>query len=88
MLRFLNDAIRFQKCPSLVLLRLIIAVKQEIGKTNDANYQKRGKTKDNVLLCTFAKSNTTKSTYDSTSKSNDSFSNKLFVIAIQMPPTH
>ena len=51
MLRFLNDTIRFQKCPSLVLLRLITAVKQEIGKTNDANYQKRGKTKDNVLLC-------------------------------------
>ena len=51
MLRFSNDAIRFQKCPSLVLLRLITAVKQEIGKTNDANYQKRGKTKDNVLLC-------------------------------------
>ena len=53
MLRFSNDAIRFQKCPSLVLLRLITAVKQEIGKTNDANYQKRGKTKDNVLLCSY-----------------------------------
>ena len=50
MLRFLNDAIRFQKCPSLVLLRLITAVKQEIGKTNDAIYQNNGKTKDNVLL--------------------------------------